>query len=245
MKLDILAFGAHPDDVELSCSGILYSHVQQGKKVGVVDLTEGELGSRGTVQTRYAEAEAASKVLGLSARVNLKMRDGFFTNDEAHQMLIIAQLRKYQPDIVLINAPHDRHPDHGKGAQLLKDSCFLSGLVKIETKHENGEKQAPWRPKRVFHYIQDSFIEPDIIIDISSSFEAKIESIKCYTTQFYSTSEDGVQTYISGKNFLESIEARSIVLGKRIGKRYGEGLLKCEASLGLTSLFDLVLPEIS
>jgi N-acetylglucosamine malate deacetylase 1 len=245
MKLDILAFGAHPDDVELSCSGILHSHVQQGKKVGIIDLTEGELGSRGTVETRYEEAAAASIVLGLSARANLKMRDGFFTNDEAHQLLVIAQLRKYQPEIVLINAPHDRHPDHGKGAQLLKDACFLSGLVKISTKDDDGTEQKPWRPKRVFHYIQDSFIEPDFIVDISNSFEAKINSIKCYNTQFYSNSADGVQTYISGKNFLDSIEARCKLLGKRIGKSYGEGLLKCEASLGLTSLFDIVLPEIS
>jgi bacillithiol biosynthesis deacetylase BshB1 len=245
LKLDILAFAAHPDDAELSCSGILHAHTLQGKAVGIVDFTEGELGSRGTVETRRAEAKLSSDILGLAVRDNLQFADGFFVNDKAHQLRVIAAIRQYQPEFVLINAPHDRHPDHGRGAQLARESCFLSGLLKIETTDATGNIQAPWRPKRVFHYIQDSYIEPDIIIDISKSWEAKLASIRAFSTQFFDGTGEGPKTYISGEKFLKGIEARAIELGKRIGVAYGEGLIKSEASLGLTSLFDLVLPEIS
>jgi N-acetylglucosamine malate deacetylase 1 len=244
MKLDILAIAAHPDDAELSCCGILFHHKLQGKKIGIVDLTQGELGTRGTAATRKKEAELASKILQLDIRDNLKMADGFFENNKANQLKIIERIRLYQPEIVLINAPHDRHPDHDKGARLAQDACFLSGLSKIETKHKN-KAQIHWRPKRVFHYIQDTFIEPDLIIDISDSFETKIEAIKCFKTQFLALNNSGPKTYISSFGFFESITARATQLGKRIGVQYGEGLLKCEASLGLNDLFDLVLPKIS
>lgn len=242
MKLNLMAIAAHPDDAELSCSGILALHKQQGWRTGILDLTRGELGSRGTAETRAEESALASSILQLDARENLGFRDGFFQNDEIHQRAIITMLRKYQPDIVLINAPHDRHPDHGKGAQLAKDACFLSGLLKIETIYE-GELQKQWRPKRVFHYIQDQHIEPDIILDITSVFEQKMESIKAYATQFYSNKGVGPKTYISGENFLSSVENRCRDFGKRIGVTYGEGLVNT-AGLGLRSLDALILPEL-
>lgn len=242
MKLNLLAIAAHPDDAELSCSGILALHKQQGWRTGVLDLTRGELGSRGTAETRAMESALATDILKLDVRENLGFRDGFFQNDETHQRAIITALRKYQPDIVLINAPYDRHPDHGKGAQLAKDACFLSGLLKIETV-DNGASQSPWRPKRVFHYIQDQHIEPDIILDISSVFEQKMDSIKAYATQFFSGEGDGPKTYISAENFLSSVENRCCDFGKRIGVKYGEGLLNT-AGLGLRSLDALILPEL-
>jgi N-acetylglucosamine malate deacetylase 1 len=244
MKLDILAFAAHPDDVELACSGILMHHKLLGKTTGIIDLTEGELGSRGTVLTRAKEAKASSKVLQLDARENLKMADGFFENNKINKLKIIEKIRQYQPEIILINAPHDRHPDHGRAAKLLQEACFLSGLLKIETKYK-GKKQLHWRPKRAYHYIQDTFIEPDLIVDISDSFEAKLASIQCFETQFYNKDAKGPQTYISSDGFIEAVKARALDMGKRIGVKYGEGLLKCEASLGINNLFELVLPKIS
>ena len=234
MKLDILAFGVHPDDVELGCSGTLLSAIQEGKRVGIIDLTQGELGTRGTIHTRNAEATAAAQVLGVSIRENLKMADGFFQNDEAHQRLIITAIRKYNPEIILCNAPEDRHPDHGRSAKLVTDAAFLSGLRKIETFRE-GELQTAWRPKYVFHYIQDRFIQPSFVIDISQHFEKKLESVLCYKTQFMATDENEPQTYISSPEFIEGIRGRALLLGKRIGVKYAEGFIS-EKVLGVRSM---------
>lgn len=240
MKVDILAIGAHPDDVELSCSGTLYNHKILGQKIGICDLTQGELGSRGTVETRYAEAAVASKILDIDHRINLKLADGFFENNKENQLKLIKVIRDLQPEIILCNAPKDRHPDHGKGAQLVNDACFLSGLKMIET------GQDAWRPKRVLNYIQDFYIEPDLIIDISQSFEKKMESIKAYGTQFFEKeSTDRTKTYISSDKFLSSIEARAQLFGKRIGVQYGEGFLMNNSHLGLRNLDALVLPDIA
>jgi N-acetylglucosamine malate deacetylase 1 len=245
-KLNILAFAAHSDDTELACSGILHSHIQMGYKVGVIDLTEGELGSRGTIETRYTEAANASKLLGLNVRDNLQLADGFFENNKQNQLKIIQAIRKYQPEIILMNAPKDRHPDHGKGAQLVKDAAFLSGLIKIETFSKSSELQQPWRPKKAFHYIQDMYLEPDLIIDITESWDAKINAIKCFETQFFSANlNDGPETYISKNGFLDSIEARAKEFGKRIGVKYGEGLIISGQNLGLKDLFHQVLPTIA
>ena len=185
MKLDILVLAAHPDDAEISCAGTIARHVAMGHKVGIVDFTKGELGTRGTVEIRAAEAAAAAKILGVSVRENLGLRDGFFENDATHQLAVIRAIRKYQPSIVLANAVYDRHIDHGRGASLAYDACFLSGLVRIETKDENGKSQAPWRPGVVYHYIQSLYIEPDFIVDISDYWEIKIEALKAFKSQFY------------------------------------------------------------
>ncbi len=246
MKLDLLAFAAHPDDAELACSGTLYKHAQMGKKVGVIDLTQGELGSRGTPQTRAAETAESTAILGLHIRENLGLDDGFFTNNKENQLKVIAALRTYQPEIVLINAPTDRHPDHGKGAQLLKDACFYSGLIKITTVDKEGNSQKPWRPKRIFHYIQDMDLEPTLLIDITAAFETKMKSIQCFTTQFFdANSNDGPKTYISGQNFLNGIEARAALYGKRIGVKYAEGFIQAGSTMGLNSMFDMILPELT
>lgn len=225
MKLDILAFGAHPDDVELCCSGTLISAIHDGKKVGVIDLTQGELGTRGTIHTRMQEATQAAIVMGLHVRENLEMADGFLINDKEQQLKIIHAIRKYQPQIILANATQDRHPDHGKAAKLVSDAAFLSGLIKIETKDENGVMQNPWKPSYVFHYIQDEYIQPDFLIDISAFHHQKIESILCYTTQFYNPNSAEPNTYISSNQFLETIKGRSQILGKRIGVEYAEGFI--------------------
>jgi N-acetylglucosamine malate deacetylase 1 len=223
-KLDVLAFGVHPDDVELGCSGTILASIAQGKKVGIVDLTQGELGTRGTAATRKEEAANAAKVLGVSARENLQMADGFFLNDEANQRKVIHVIRKYQPEIVLCNAPEDRHPDHGRSAQLVADAAFLSGLRKIET-HEQGQAQEAWRPKYVFHYLQDRFLQPDFVFDISDYQDKKIEAVLCYTTQFYNPGLNEPQTYISSPEFLEAVKARAMMLGKRIGVKFAEGYI--------------------
>lgn len=223
MKLDILAFGVHPDDVELCCSGTLISAINDGKKVGVVDLTQGELGTRGTAHSRIEEATQAAIVMGLHVRENLEMADGFLMNDKEHQLKIIHAIRKYQPEIILANAIHDRHPDHGKSAKLVSDAAFLSGLVKIETKDENAVMQKPWKASYVFHYIQDEYVQPDFIIDISKFQEQKIESILCYKTQFFDANSTEPKTYISSHQFLETIKGRAQILGKRIGVEYAEG----------------------
>jgi N-acetylglucosamine malate deacetylase 1 len=240
MKLDILAFGAHPDDIELSCSGVLLTEKANGKKTGVIDLTRGELGTRGSAEIRLIEATAAKSILQLDVRENLKMADGFFKNDETHQKIIIQTIRKYQPEIILCNAPEDRHPDHGKGAQLIEDASFLSGLSKIQTEFE-GQIQASWRPKYVLNYIQDRYLKPDFIVDITSSFDKKIESIKAYGTQFYNPlATDGAQTYISTPAFLDGIIARAAMFGKMIGVQYGEGFISKKA-IGLSNLDALIL----
>ena len=225
MKLDILAFGVHPDDVELGCAGTLLVAVAQGKKVGIIDLTQGELGTRGTADTRKTEADKAAQVLGIQIRENLKMADGFFKNDEVHQKQIIKAIRKYQPEIILCNAPEDRHPDHGRSAALVADAAFLSGLRKIETKDDQGKLQEAHRPSYVFHYIQDRYLAPDFVIDISNFHDTKIESILCYTTQFYDENSTEPETYISSPLFLESIKAKAMQLGKQIGVQYAEGFI--------------------
>ncbi|WP_412464265.1 bacillithiol biosynthesis deacetylase BshB1 [Flavobacterium mekongense] len=238
MKLDILAFGAHPDDVELGCSGTIAKEVSLGKKVGVIDLTRGELGTRGSVEIRDQEASLAAEILGLTVRENLNMRDGFFVNDEAHQMEIIKRIRKYRPEIVICNAIEDRHIDHGKGSKLVSDACFLSGLRKIETTHE-GEVQEAWRPKVVYHYIQWKNIEPDFVVDISDFIDQKTQSILAYASQFYSENSNEPITPIATKNFLESIHYRSQDFGRLIGVDYAEGFTT-ERYVAVKSLGDLI-----
>ena len=244
MKLDILAIGVHPDDVELGCSGTLITEIRRGKKVGILDLTQGELGTRGTVETRYAEAALASKIIGASLRENLKMRDGFFRNDEEHQLQLISAIRTYRPEIVIGNILSDRHPDHGRAGQLISASCFLSGLSKIASADSEGRPQEKWRPKYVFQYIQDWYHEPDFLIDISEVFEQRMQSILAYSTQFHTEAGDGSgpQTYISTPDFIESVIARARMLGKRIGVKYAEGFLS-EKRIGLANLDALVLNE--
>ncbi|MGZ9675617.1 bacillithiol biosynthesis deacetylase BshB1 [Flavobacterium sp. GNP001] len=237
MKLDILAFGAHPDDVELGCAGTILKEISLGKKVGIVDLTRGELGTRGTAETRDQEASAAAAILGVSVRENLQMRDGFFVNDEKHQREIIKMIRKYQPEIVLCNAIDDRHIDHAKGSKLVSDACFLSGLIKIETELD-GQKQLAWRPKVVYHYLQWKNIEPDFVVDITGFNEQKIASILAYRTQFYDPESDEPESPITSKNFLESLSYRSRDLGRLTGVEYAEGFT-VERYLAVNSLGDL------
>jgi bacillithiol biosynthesis deacetylase BshB1 len=238
MKLDILAFGAHPDDVELGCSGTIAKEISLGKKVGIIDLTRGELGTRGSVAIRNAESEKATQLLGVSVRENLDMRDGFFVNDEAHQLKIIAMIRKYQPEIVLCNAIQDRHIDHGKGSKLVSDACFLSGLRKIETK-VNGVLQQAWRPKVVYHYIQWENLQPDFVVDISGFIDVKMESILAYRSQFYDPNSNEPESPISSKNFLDSVKYRAQDLGRIIGVAHGEGFT-VERYLAVNSLSDLI-----
>jgi N-acetylglucosamine malate deacetylase 1 len=238
MKLDILAFGVHPDDVELGCAGTIMAAIDQGKKVGIVDLTRGELGTRGTPATRTQEAAAAANIMGVSIRENLDMADGFFANDEAHQRKIISIIRKYQPDIILANAPEDRHPDHGRSAKLVSDAAFLSGLRKIETMHD-GSAQNAWRPAYTFHYMQDRFIQPSFVIDITKYMDRKIEAVLAYGTQFNSADSSEPQTYISSPQFLETVKARALMLGKRIGVGYAEGYIT-EKIIGFSN-FDAII----
>jgi len=242
MKLDILAIGSHPDDVELGCSGTLISEIKKGKKVGIIDLTQGELGTRGTIQTRYSEATDAAKIMGITVRVNLKMRDGFFINDEAHQLQLIKVLRTYQPEIVIGNILEDRHPDHGRGGYLIYDACFLSGLQKVLTKGDDGQEQKAWRPKILLQYIQDRFQEPDLIFDVSHVWEHRMEAIKAYKTQFHNTQSGEPQTYISSPEFMEALTSRARLLGKRIGVKYAEGFLS-KKNIGIRTFDALVLNE--
>ena len=242
MKLDVLAIAAHPDDVELGCSGTLIREIKRGKKIGIIDLTQGELGTRGTVETRYAEAAEAAAIMGIQVRKNLKMRDGFFRNDEEHQLKLIREIRMYQPEIVIANILEDRHPDHGRGGWLAYDSCFLSGLRQIKTQDDEGKEQEKWRPKLLLHYIQDRFYEPDIIIDISDEWEQRMKAIKAYKTQFHDPSSREPETYLSNPGFIEALEARARLLGKRIGVKYGEGFLS-KKNIGIVNLDALVLEE--
>lgn len=226
MKLDLLAFGVHPDDIELSCAGTLLVEKKNGKKVGIIDLTQGELGTRGNVQTRKEEAANSANILGVDIRENLEMADGFFRNDEENQRKIIKVLRKYRPEIILCNALEDRHPDHGRSASLVNDATFLSGLQKIKTTGEKNEEQEAWRPKYIFHYIQDRYFEPDFVVDVSEVFDKKIEAIDAFSTQFFNhESNSGPQTYISSPEFLESVINRSKMFGKMIGVKYAEGFI--------------------
>jgi bacillithiol biosynthesis deacetylase BshB1 len=242
MKLDVLAIGVHPDDVELGCSGTLIKEVKRGKKAGVIDLTQGELGTRGTIETRFQEAEEAAKIMGVSVRENLKMRDGFFQNDEANQLQLIQAIRKYQPEIIIGNILEDRHPDHGRAGQLIYDACFLSGLKQVKTNDEEGREQEKWRPKQLLHYLQDRFYEPDVIIDITEVWEQRLQSIKAYKTQFHNPGSDEDETYISSPEFLESIIARARLLGKRIGVRFAEGFIS-KKNIGISNLDALILRE--
>ncbi|MGE0589594.1 MAG: bacillithiol biosynthesis deacetylase BshB1 [Cyclobacteriaceae bacterium] len=237
MKLDILVLAAHPDDAELGCGGTIAKYVAEGKKVGVIDFTRGELGTRGTADTRKAEAAASASILGLSVRDNLGFKDGFFTNDEAHQMQVIKQIRKYQPEIVLANAVTDRHPDHGKGASLAFDSCFYSGLTKVETELD-GKPQSAWRPKALYHYIQSQYIVPDVVLDVSAHWDKKMEAVKAFKSQFYDPNSNEPETYISSQGFMKMLEARGIELGHAIGAKYGEGFT-VRKTVGVNSLFDL------
>ncbi len=240
MKLDILAFGAHPDDVELGAGATLAKEIAQGKKVGIIDLTRGELGSRGTAEIRDKEAAAAADILGATVRENMGFSDGFFINDKAHQLEIIKMIRKYRPERVLCNAIDDRHIDHGKGSRLVSDACFLSGLVKIETIAENGrDVQEPWRPKQVYHYIQWKNLEPDFVVDVSGYIQTKKEAIMAYGSQFYDPKSDEPETPISSKNFIDSVVYRARDLGRLVGVRYAEGFT-VERYVAVSSLDDLV-----
>ena len=225
MKLDILAFGAHPDDIELNCAGTLLTEKINGKKVGVVDITQGEVGTRGSAEIRRKEASAAGKILQLDVRENLELADGFFKNDEFHQRKVIKAIRKYQPSIILCNAPEDRHPDHGKAAQLIEDAAFLSGLRKIVTTGDDGLQQEAWKLPYVFNYIQDRYLHPNFVIDISDVMEQKIAAIRAYATQFDNADINEPQTYISTPDFLDSIIYRSKMYGKMIGVKYAEGFI--------------------
>lgn len=239
MKLDILVLAAHPDDAELGCGGSILHHVSLGHKVGVVDFTQGELGTRGSVKIREQEAAASSAILGLAVRENLKLADGFFKNDEEHQRKVIQVIRKYQPEIVLANAVYDRHSDHGRAAELASDACFLSGLVKIETTDEHGKLQQAWRPRVVYHYIQSLFIEPDFVMDVTAHWQKKIEAVKAFKTQFFDPTSTEPQTYISSPDFLRMIESRGIELGHAIGVKYAEGFT-VKRYPGVKSLKDLL-----
>ena len=238
MKLDILAFGAHPDDVELGCAGTLAKEVSLGNLVGIIDLTQGELGTRGSAEIRFQEATNAAQILGVTVRENLKMRDGFFVNDEAHQLQVIKMIRKYKPEIVLCNAVDDRHIDHAKGSKLISDACFLAGLQKVETKLE-GTVQETWRPKGVYHYIQWKSIEPDFVVDITGFMDRKMEAIMAYDSQFYNPNTNEPVTPIATKNFLDSIKYRSQDLGRFIGTDFAEGFT-AERYVAVNSLGDLI-----
>ncbi len=239
MKLDILVFAAHPDDAELSCSGTIAKYKAEGRKVGVIDLTRGELGTRGTAEIRDEEAATAAKILNLDVRENLCMKDGFFRNDEVHQLQIIQKIRQYQPEIILANALYDRHPDHGKAGQLINEAVFLSGLPKIKTEL-NQLSQDAWRPRLLLQFIQDAYIQPDIIIDITEHWETKMASIQAFGSQFFSPNynSEEQQTYISTPEFVYIIEGRARELGKHIGARYAEGFTS-KKLLGVNDLFNL------
>ncbi|WP_397362376.1 bacillithiol biosynthesis deacetylase BshB1 [Olleya sp. R77988] len=237
MKVDILAFGAHPDDVELGAGGTLAKEIAKGKTVVIVDLTKGELGTRGTEHTRKTEAEDAKNILGVTNRENLGFADGFFINDKQHQLEVIKMIRKYQPEIVLCNAIDDRHIDHGKGSQLVSDACFLSGLIKIETQLD-GVSQKQWRPKQVYHYIQWKNIEPDFVVDITGYMDVKMKSVLAYKTQFFDPNSKAPETPISSKNFTDSVKYRAKDLGRLVNVEFAEGFT-VERYVTVNSLFDL------
>lgn len=236
--IDLLAFGAHPDDVELSCSGTLISHIEAGGTAGIVDLTKGELGTRGTIVTREKEAEDAARLMGVSFRLNLELADGFFRSDEESLLKVVRVLRRYRPKVVLANAIKDRHPDHGRGASLVTEACFLAGLRKVETEYE-GKMQEVWRPQVVYHYVQDYYVAPQLVVDISHVFEKKMAAIQAFSSQFYTGKDDKEPaTPISSKGFMEFIRARAIEWGRPIGAQYGEAYT-IERVIGTKNLLTL------
>ena len=240
MKLDILASAAHPDDVELSCGGTIVKYTSLGKKVGIVDFTKGELGTRGTPEIRIAESQASAAILGLSARENLGFADGYFVNDMDHKLKVVEMIRKYQPDIILANAPEDRHPDHGRAASIVKEAIFLSGLSKIVTAID-GKPQNIWRPKTTYHYIQSTMLETDFVEDVSEFWDQRNKAIWAFKSQFTApgAKPDGPQTFISNPDFLEMLDARGRVLGHSIGVKYGEGFVSSRP-IGVSDMFALI-----
>lgn len=238
MKLDILVFAVHPDDAELGCSGTLMKQIEAGFKVGIVDLTQGEMGSRGTIESRYEEAAAASEIMGIHARINLKMADVFFEINETNKRLIIEQIRRFQPKIVLMNAVNDRHPDHGRASKLVSEACFLSGLIMYETEWE-GSRQEAMRPSAVYHYIQDYYIKPDFVVDVTEYHERKISAVQAYKTQFYNPDSTEPETPISGLDFLESVSVRMMEFGRPAGFKYAEGFT-AERFIGVKNITDLI-----
>ena len=238
-KLDFLAFGAHPDDVELGCGATIAKLVSQGKKVGIVDLTRGELGTRGSAEIRTKETNQASKILGITIRENMDFKDGFFRNDEEHQLKIIQVIRKYKPDFVFCNAPDDRHIDHPKGSQLIVEASFLSGLTKINTDDSSGNPQKQWRPKNIYHYIQWKNLNPDFIFDVSGFHNTKMDAVKCYSSQFYDPKSKEPETPISTKNFLNFVQSRANDFGRLIGVEHGEGFIS-NRKLGFSSFDELI-----
>ena len=239
MKLDILAFGAHPDDVELGCAATIAKEVSLGKKVGIVDLTRGELGTRGSAEIRTKETKEASKILGITIRENMDFKDGFFRNDEEHQLKIIQVIRKYQPDFVFCNAPDDRHIDHPKGSQLIVEASFLSGLTKINTDDSSGNAQMQWRPKNIYHYIQWKNLDPDFIFDISGFHNTKMDAVKCYSSQFYDPKSKEPETPISTKNFMNFVQSRANDFGRLIGVEHGEGFIS-NRKLGINNFKSII-----
>ena len=239
MKLDILAIGVHPDDVELSCSGTLLKAIDQGKTVGLLDLTRGELGTRGNAKIRQQEANTAAKLMGALVRENTKMDDGFFRHSRKNIMKIVRVIRRYQPEIILANALEDRHPDHGRASKLISDACFIAGLAKVESVDKEGELQDRWRPKVVYHYIQDHHLNPDFVVDITPYIDKKMELIMAFKSQFYDPDSNEPDSPISSINFMESIKAKNRVFGRPIGADFGEGF-NVERTPGVNDLFDLI-----
>ncbi len=239
MTVDVLAIGAHPDDIEMTCSGTILSLIAQGKTVAAVDLTRGELGTRGTPEIRAQEAAEGARIMKLSARENMGFRDGFFRNDEDHQLALIAKIRKYRPQIVLANTPDDRHPDHGRAAELVVEACFYAGLRQIKTVDEQGNEQEAHRPIYVYHYIQDRSLQPDFVVDITPYWEGKIAAIKAYKSQFFNPDSDEPASYISGKSFMDFLESRTREHGHMIGVDFGEGFVT-RRMLGVSDLLSLI-----
>ncbi|MEL6534560.1 MAG: bacillithiol biosynthesis deacetylase BshB1 [Bacteroidota bacterium] len=237
-KVDMLVLAAHPDDAELGCSGTIAATVAEGKTVAIVDFTRGEMGTRGTPEIRMQESAASAEVLGLAARENLGFKDVYFQNDEEHQKAIVRMIRKYRPEVILANAIRDRHPDHGKGAAVAKDAVFMSGLRMLETLDDAGNPQEPWRPKAMYHYLQDQYIEPDFVVDVTDHWETKVASIQAFRSQFFDPSSKEPQSYISTPEFMNFIEARSLDLGHKIGVKHGEGFVAYR-KVGTKSVFNL------
>lgn len=237
MKVDILAFAAHPDDVEISCSGTLIKHIEAGHKIGIIDLTRGELGTRGSAEIRLKEAADASAMMGISIRENLGLEDGFFDLSVENKLKVVQQIRKFKPSVVLANAVSDRHPDHGRASKLVSDACFLAGLIKVKTTYEGIEQDA-WRPKVVYHYIQDRYMKPDFIVDISSVMEKRMNALMAYSSQFFNPDSKEPVTAISTTQFLDNLRGRAIDFGRIIGADYGEGFV-AERVIGVQSLFDI------